>query len=161
MSMAALRRAARREKDIKQGSRGGSGPQRGGTLARLWRNVELERPERFVIFAEPGRFSRLQQAFEINLCFTRGLNPGVEKRSGNRKRLAMQALAIAAAGMSAAANRLGASAERVATWEARDTDADLAKEAVEQISAKNDFKANAAVIKTADEMIGALLDLKV
>jgi hypothetical protein len=68
----------------------------------------------------------------------------------------MQALAIAAAGMSAAANRLGASAERVATWDARETDTDLAKEAVEQISAKNDFKANAAVIKTADEMIGAL-----
>lgn len=73
----------------------------------------------------------------------------------------MQALAIAAAGMTAAANRLTASAERTATWSARDSDTDLAKEAVEQVSAKTDFKANVAVLKTADEMIGALLDLKV
>jgi flagellar basal body rod protein FlgC len=109
----------------------------------------------------PDDFPGSDKALEINLSFIRGLNPGVEKRSGTQERLAMQALAIAAAGMSAAANRLGASAERVATWEARETDTDLAREAVEQISAKNDFKANAAVIKTADEMIGALLDLKV
>jgi flagellar basal body rod protein FlgC len=73
----------------------------------------------------------------------------------------MQALAIAAAGLSAAANRMSASAERVATWDARDSDTDLAKEAVEQISAKTDYKANAAVIRTADQMTGALLDLKV
>lgn len=73
----------------------------------------------------------------------------------------MQALAIAAAGMSAAANRLNASADRVATWEARDTDTDLAKEAVEQISAKTDYKANVMVAKTADQMTGALLDMKV
>ncbi|WP_421739097.1 flagellar hook protein FlgE [Caulobacter sp.] len=73
----------------------------------------------------------------------------------------MQALAIAAAGMSAAANRLDASAQRTAAWEARETDTDLAKEAVEQISAKTDYKANAMVAKTADQMTGALLDMKV
>lgn len=73
----------------------------------------------------------------------------------------MQALAIAAAGMSAAANRLDASAQRTAAWEARETDTDLAKEAVEQISAKTDYKANVMVAKTADQMTGALLDMKV
>lgn len=73
----------------------------------------------------------------------------------------MQAIAIAAAGMTAAAHRLTASAERTATWSARESDTDLIKEAAEQISAKADFKANVAVLKTADAMTGALLDLKV
>jgi len=79
----------------------------------------------------------------------------------------MQALAIAAAGMNAAANRLNASAQRVASADAHAEkveelkDVDYAKERTEQISAETDFKANAAVIKTADKMTGALLDLKV
>ena len=73
----------------------------------------------------------------------------------------MQAFAIAAYGMTAAANRLNASAQRVVTWDAREPDTDLAKEAVEQISAETDFKANASVLKTADKMSGALLDMKV
>jgi flagellar hook protein FlgE len=76
----------------------------------------------------------------------------------------VQALNTAAAGMFAAADRLSASAQRVAASGVEDTKAaektDLAKEAVEQISAKTDFKANAAVAKTADEMMGALLDIK-
>jgi flagellar hook protein FlgE len=73
----------------------------------------------------------------------------------------MQAFAIAAYGMTAAANRLGNSAQRVATQDVRDADTDLAKEAVEQISAEADFEANAAVIKAADRMSGSLLDMKV
>ena len=73
----------------------------------------------------------------------------------------MQALSIAAAGMTAAAHRLTESAQRTATWSAREIDTDLAKEAVEQVSAKTDFEANVAVAKTADAMTGALLDLKV
>ena len=73
----------------------------------------------------------------------------------------MQALSIAAAGMTAAAHRLTESAQRTATWSAREIDTDLAKEAVEQVSARNDFAANVAVAKTADEMTGALLDMKV
>ena len=76
----------------------------------------------------------------------------------------MQALNTAAAGMFAAADRLSASAQRTAAWSVEEGKAeskvDLAKEAVEQISAKTDFKANAAVAKTADEMMGALLDIK-
>ncbi|MBO9710842.1 MAG: flagellar hook protein FlgE [Caulobacter sp.] len=68
----------------------------------------------------------------------------------------MQVLATAGAGMMAAADRLSASAQRTAAWA---NDLDLGREAVEQVSAKTDFKANAAVIRTADEMTGALLDM--
>lgn len=75
----------------------------------------------------------------------------------------MQALNIAAAGMFAATDRLSASAQRTAAWGVEQTQTeqkiDLAHEAVEQISAKTDFKANAAVARTADEMTGALLDI--
>lgn len=75
----------------------------------------------------------------------------------------MQVLNTAAAGMFAAADRLSASAQRTVAWgveQAQDQQkTDLAKEAVEQVSAKTDFKANAAVVRTADEMTGALLDM--
>jgi len=82
----------------------------------------------------------------------------------------VQVLNTAAAGMFAAADRLNASARRTAAWGAEqgqaaqgqdDQKIDLAHEAVEQISAKTEFSANAAVIRTADEMTGALLNLKV
>lgn len=75
----------------------------------------------------------------------------------------MQALNIAAAGMTAATDRLSASAQRTAAWGVEQVQGqqkiDLAKEVVEQVSAKTDFKANAAVARTADEMTGALLDI--
>ncbi len=81
----------------------------------------------------------------------------------------MQALSIAAAGMSAAANRLNASAQRTAAADAqvdaqatkKQDDVDYVKERTEQIGAAQDFKANALVAKTADQMTGALLDMKV
>ena len=66
----------------------------------------------------------------------------------------MQALSIAAAGMTAAAERFDASARRTAVAPLDN----LAEETVERITAKHAFKANAVVIRTADEMIGALLD---
>lgn len=76
----------------------------------------------------------------------------------------MQALNTATAGMLAATSRLNASAQRTASWSVdgapSGSDTDLTKEVVEQVSAKTDFKANAAVAKTADEMMGALLDIK-
>ncbi|ENZ80679.1 MULTISPECIES: hypothetical protein [Caulobacter] len=75
----------------------------------------------------------------------------------------MQALSIAAAGMSAAASRLYASAQRVAATDAateKQKDDDYVKERTEQIGAVQDFKANAVVAKTADQMAGALLDIK-
>ncbi|MFC5372308.1 flagellar basal body rod C-terminal domain-containing protein [Brevundimonas faecalis] len=64
-------------------------------------------------------------------------------------------LSIAAAGMQDAAARFETSARRVASG-AMD---DYAVEAVEQIRAKQDFTANAAVVRTADEMTGTLLDI--
>ena len=77
----------------------------------------------------------------------------------------MKVLDTAAAGMFAAADRLNASAQRTVARSVErgqtEQKIDLAQEAVEQISAKTDFEANAAVIKTADEMTGALLDMKV
>jgi flagellar hook protein FlgE len=75
--------------------------------------------------------------------------------------MVVQVLNTAAAGMFAAADRLSASAQRTAAWGLEQSQVDLAREAVEQVSAKTDFKANAAVIRTADEMTGALLDMKV
>lgn len=63
-------------------------------------------------------------------------------------------LSIAAAGMQNAANRFEASARRTATGALDDR-------AVEQIRAKQDFAANAAVVRTADEMTGTLLDILV
>jgi flagellar basal body rod protein FlgC len=70
----------------------------------------------------------------------------------------MQALSIATSGLAAATARLDASAQRTARW-GQDPSVDLAKEAVEQITAKAEFKANAAVIRTADQMMGELLDI--
>jgi len=68
----------------------------------------------------------------------------------------MQAIAIAAAGITAAAERFDASARRTA---AAPLD-NLVEETVERISAKVSFKANVAVLRTADEMLGALLDIR-
>lgn len=69
----------------------------------------------------------------------------------------MQILPIAAAGMARATTRLEASAERTAT----SNDVDYSAEVVEQIEAKDAFSANLAVVRTADEMLGELLDIKV
>lgn len=71
------------------------------------------------------------------------------------KEIAMQALSIAAGGMMSAAARLDASARRTATGPLDN----LVEETVEQIGAKTSFSANAAVLRAADEMQGALLDI--
>ncbi len=67
----------------------------------------------------------------------------------------MQALSIAAAGMTTAQNRFDTSARRTA---AAPLD-NLAEEIVERIQAKTAFSANAAVLRTADDMTGTLLDM--
>jgi flagellar basal body rod protein FlgC len=67
----------------------------------------------------------------------------------------MQAFAIAASGVADATARFAASAERTA----RDPLADLAGESVERIQAEVALKANVAVLKTADEMYGNLLNI--
>jgi flagellar basal body rod protein FlgC len=68
----------------------------------------------------------------------------------------MNALSIAATGMAAAAQSFDASASRAAAG-----DGDPVAEAVDQIESKTAFQASAAVFKSADRMMGALLDLKV
>lgn len=67
----------------------------------------------------------------------------------------MQAFAIAASGIAGATDRFAASAARTA----RDPLADLAGETVERITAKVALEANVAVLKTADDMYGRLLDI--
>ncbi len=67
----------------------------------------------------------------------------------------MQALSIAAVGMMNAQSRFENSARRTA---AAPLDG-LAEETVERIQAKAAFTANAAVVRTADEMSGTLLDM--
>jgi flagellar hook protein FlgE len=66
----------------------------------------------------------------------------------------MQAISFAQAGLTRATDQLNASAQRTAKG-----DADIGREVVEQVQAKVNFKANAAVIRTADEMTGTLLDI--
>ncbi|WP_306002216.1 flagellar basal body rod C-terminal domain-containing protein [Brevundimonas sp. C43] len=67
----------------------------------------------------------------------------------------MQALSIAAAGLTTAQNRFDSSAHRTATAPLDN----LAEETVERIQAKTAFSANAAVLRTADDMTGTLLDM--
>ena len=67
----------------------------------------------------------------------------------------MQAFAIAAAGIAGASERFAASAVRTAAGPL----GDLAGETVERMTAATELKANVAVLKTADEMYGSLLDI--
>lgn len=71
----------------------------------------------------------------------------------------MIALNSAVSGLQAAASRFEASAGRTAKWTA-ESSVDLARETVEQVTTKHAFSANLSVIRTADQMLGALLDLK-
>jgi hypothetical protein len=66
----------------------------------------------------------------------------------------MTAIATAQYGMMAAMRRFEASAQATVLG------SDYVREVVEQISAKQAFKASAAVLRTADEMLGVALDLK-
>jgi hypothetical protein len=67
----------------------------------------------------------------------------------------MQALSIAAAGMMSAQGRFESSARRTAAA----TLDHLAEKTVERVQAEAAFSANAAVVRAADEMTGALLDI--
>lgn len=67
----------------------------------------------------------------------------------------MSVFAIAASGIADAGARFAASAGRTA----RDPLADLAGESVERIEAEVAFRANVAVLRTADQMYGSLLDM--
>ena len=67
----------------------------------------------------------------------------------------MQAFAIAAGGIATATARFDASARRTA---AAPLD-NLAGEMVERLQSEVALKANVAVLKTADDMTGTLLDM--
>lgn len=79
----------------------------------------------------------------------------------------MDPISIARGGLMAASARLEASASRTARMGATDPatgdsadDVDLGHEAVEQIEAKREFSANLGVIRVADEMWRALLEVQ-
>lgn len=70
-------------------------------------------------------------------------------------------LSIGAAGMQSAMSNLEASAGRVARWGTVDRPAagtDLTQEAVAQIQSRHQFEANAQTAKTADALLGTLID---
>ena len=71
----------------------------------------------------------------------------------------MDPLSTARYGMMAAENRLTASAQRIAGWNGGD-DVDVAHEAVGQIQAQQQFTASTKVVRFADEMFRALMDMQ-
>lgn len=71
----------------------------------------------------------------------------------------MDPISTARYGLMAAERKFSDSASRVARM-AGDDSVDFATEAVSQIEAQQAFKANVGVIKVADEMFQALLDLQ-
>ena len=71
----------------------------------------------------------------------------------------MDPISIARVGMAAASARFTQSAERTARM-GDDPSVDTTQEVVEQIDAKHQFSANLGVVKIADEMWRALLDLQ-
>ena len=71
----------------------------------------------------------------------------------------MNPIATAQYGLFAAGQRLASSAERVSRMGEPNSDVDLASEVVTQVSAKQEFKANLAVIRTSNEMTDALLNI--
>ena len=71
----------------------------------------------------------------------------------------MDPISTARYGLMAAERKFSDSASRVARM-AGDDSIDYATEAVSQIEAKQAFQANVGVVKVADEMFQALLDLQ-
>jgi hypothetical protein len=68
----------------------------------------------------------------------------------------MDAISIAARGMMAAADRFSASAERMVAGKG-----DIATETVQQMADKLVFEASAQAVKSGDDTLKRLLDLKV
>ncbi len=70
----------------------------------------------------------------------------------------IHALSTANQGMKTAVTQQAQSAQRIANPNKSGED-NLAKEMVKQIETENNFSANAAVAKTANEMLGSVIDL--
>ena len=73
--------------------------------------------------------------------------------------MSMSALSSAATGMQRASDRFEASASRVARFGTGLGDVDLATEMVNVLEAENAFKANATIVRKADEMAQSLIDI--
>lgn len=70
----------------------------------------------------------------------------------------INAIGSAMAGMARASDRFDRAASRVAQASDPGADTDLVTDTVDQIEAKHAFAANVATIRTADEMVGTLID---
>ncbi|HEY0032045.1 MAG TPA: flagellar basal body rod C-terminal domain-containing protein [Devosia sp.] len=73
--------------------------------------------------------------------------------------MSMSAMSLGAAGMQRASDRFEASASRVARFGTGLGEVDLATEMVEVLEAKLAFKANATMVRKADEMAKSLIDI--
>jgi len=73
--------------------------------------------------------------------------------------MSISALGIGAAGMHRAADRLDASASRVARFGTGLAEVDLPTEMVEVMMAELDFKASATVVRAADRMARSTIDI--
>ena len=71
----------------------------------------------------------------------------------------MNPIAIAQYGLIAASNRFAESAQKVATMSVEGMDIDLVREVVDMKLAQAGVSANAAVMRTADQMQGTVLDI--
>ncbi|SEQ14716.1 hypothetical protein SAMN05428969_2187 [Devosia sp. YR412] len=71
----------------------------------------------------------------------------------------MNISSIGAAGMQRASDRFEASANRIARTGTGLETSDLATDIVDMKQAEIDFKASTKVVKVADDMIGAMLDI--
>lgn len=71
----------------------------------------------------------------------------------------MDPLTIARGGMTAASNRLNASAERTVNAP-DDPSVDYGREAVEQMQARTQFQVNANVVRVTDQMLSSLLQIQ-
>jgi flagellar basal body rod protein FlgC len=66
----------------------------------------------------------------------------------------IQAIGCATCGLASATARLDRGAARIAAAEP-----DVVGGTVDEITAKHDFAANVATVRTADEMLGSLIDI--
>jgi len=71
----------------------------------------------------------------------------------------MNPIAIAQYGLIAATNRFAESAQKVAAMNVGGMDIDLVREVVDMKLAEAGVSANAAVLRTADQMQGVVLDI--
>ncbi|MBW8733723.1 MAG: flagellar basal body rod protein [Asticcacaulis sp.] len=72
----------------------------------------------------------------------------------------MSAMQIGAYGAMAASQRFDRSAQQTVNDIAPEAKGDLVTDFVEQINARTAFEASISVIKTADDMVGQLLNIK-